>query len=217
MRSVLPHLLPYAIYVAPGAAADLLPPAWRPWAGAAGVVGAAAALIVGAIRGAYPELRRRPAERGAAVVALCAGFGVALLWMPLTVLVPRLQPHTPFQPYFAGLDAAPWFWAARVVGFVLVIPVAEELLVRSLVPRFTDAPDGWDAREVGAFTARSAAVSVAFFTLTHSEWLAALVTGLLWTALLARTRRLGDVVLSHVFANALLALIWSHPGARDWW
>jgi hypothetical protein len=60
-------------------------------------------------------------------------------------------------------------------------------------------------------------VSVLLFTLTHPEWLAALVTGVLWTALLARTRNLRCVVLSHAVANAWLAGHVLVSGDRRWW
>ena len=90
--------------------------------------------------------------------------------------------------------------------------------MRSLVPRFVDAGDGdWRERPVGVFTPLSFAISVGLFTVTHPEWLAALVTGVLWTLLLMRTRRLRDAVLAHAVANGALAAWFLATGDMRWW
>lgn len=223
MASVASHLLPYVIYVAPPALAESLPAAWRPWAGPAGVVLAAAALLVFARRGAYAELRATlrdgstttPAR--AAALAVAMGLAAAALWMPLAEIVPRLGGRGGFDPGAAGDAARPALWAARLLGFVVVIPFAEELLVRSLLPRWTDAQDGWAAHPVGAMSRTAVAVSLVFFAGTHPEWLAALVVGGLWTALVVRTGRLRDAVVAHVVANGALAVVWAACGDTSWW
>ena len=215
---MLSHLLPYLLCVVPAAVGEHLPPHVRAWSDPVAVLLTGAALVHFARRGAYGELRPREAPRGATLLALGAGLGVALLWMPLSEIVPRgVGARAGFHPEAAGAGAAPILWGSRILGTVLVIPVAEELLVRSLLPRWMDAMDAWRERPVGEFTRLSAAVSVGFFALTHPEWLAALATGILWTLLLARTRRLRDVLLSHAAANALLAVYWVATGDLSWW
>lgn len=216
---MLSHLLPYLLFVAPHSAEPLIPVAARPWIDPVRTVATGIALIVFWRRGAYPELRRtEPAARGATGLALASGVAVALLWMPLAVIVPQFGAARGwFCPEVAGPDAAPYLWASRLIALVLVIPFAEELFVRSLIPRWMDAMDAWRTRPIGLFTPLSAAVSIGFFTLTHPEWLAALVTAALWTGLVVRTRRLGDAVLAHVVANGLLAVWWLHLGDRSWW
>jgi CAAX prenyl protease-like protein len=215
---VLPYVLPYLLYVGPPVLGPVLPESWGPWLDPARIVAAAAALVVHWTRGELPELRERRTPRASATwLALAAGFVVAALWMPLADAVPRLGERTGFDPQAAGAAAAPWLLGARVAGFVLVIPVAEELLVRCLVPRWADATDDWRRRGVGEFTLLSASVSVLFFAASHPEWLAALATGVLWTGLLAATRRLRDAVLAHAVANAVLAAWWLHTGDLSWW
>lgn len=220
---MLSHLLPYLLFVLPHSAADLLPagvltPAVRAWMDPLSVVLCGGSLVVFARRGAYPELRRSPAPRGALLLALGAGIAVALLWMPLTVIVPTgIGERAGFNPWLAGRESVPWLWASRIVGAVVVVPFAEELLVRSFLPRWTDAMDAWRERPVGAFTAASAGFSILFFTVTHPEWLAALVTAVIWTWLVARTRRLGDAVLAHAVANGALAAAWIATGDTSWW
>jgi CAAX prenyl protease-like protein len=216
---VLSHLLPYVLYVAPAAVAEHLPAGARPWVDPVRVLACAAALAVAARRGRYPELACEDSgQRRGLVLAVLCGVAVALLWMPLTEVVPVLgAPRAGFRPEAAGAAAAPLLWAARLTGFVVVIPCAEELFVRSLLPRWIDAPDAWRARPVGSFTPLSAAVSVAFFAATHPEWLAALAAGALWTGLLRSTGRLRHAVLSHAVANGLLAAWWTATGDRTWW
>jgi len=212
------HVVPYLLFVAIGAAAAVLPEPLRPWADPARAVAAAAALVLLARRGAYPELAASPPRRrGATSLAVAAGVGAALLWMPLADLVPRLGERGGFDAHAAGAAAAPALWAGRLLGSLAVAPLAEELFLRSFVPRFVDAPDDWRRRAVGTFTPASAAVSLVLFTVSHPEWLAALATGLLWTALLAATGRLRDAVVAHVVANALLAGWVVATGEARWW
>jgi CAAX prenyl protease-like protein len=211
VKNLVPHFLPYAAY----AAAGLVLGAASPWADAARIVVAGAALVLFARRGCYPELRARPTP-GQTLAGIAAGVAVGAAWAPLAGLVPPLA-----EGARSGLDPSADLarTALRIASMVLVVPVAEELLVRSAVPRLVDAHGGpsWRERPVGDFTWVSAAVSVLLFTLTHPEWLAALVTGVVWTALLARTRNLRCVVLSHAVANAWLAGHVLVSGDRRWW
>ena len=218
MKRALPYVVPYFVYLLPGSLATVLPEAWEPWLEPVRTAACAVAMIVFALRGGYPELRRTaPAHRGATLLAIGAGLAVAFTWMPLTDIVPQIGSRGGFHPEIWGASVAPWLWGSRLAAYVLVIPFAEELLVRSFLPRWVDDPDGWPARGIGVFTRLSAAVSIGFFTLTHPEWLAALVTAGLWTALIVRTRRLGDAVLAHSIANGVLAGIWLYTGERGWW
>lgn len=211
MTAVLPHALPYVLFVAIGALGDVL----GPWGDALRVVLAAAALVWAGRRGAYPELRGRPSV-GVVSLAVVLGLAVGAAWVPLSNLVPTIgdRARTELEPW---KDAA--LTSVRVVGIVVVVPFAEELLVRSALPRLFDAKPGedWRSLPAGRFTRLSACVSIAFFTLTHPEWLAALVTGVAWTAFLARTRNLVAVVVSHAVANAWVAGHVLVTGESQWW
>jgi len=217
MASTLSHALPYVLFVAIGAAGGYLPEAWAAWADPLRALAAGGALLVFARRGAYAELKVRETDaRGALWLALLAGLAAGLAWVPLAEAVPALGGRGGFDADTAG----PVLWAGRLLGSILVVPFAEELFVRSLVPRYVDGDGneaGWTAHPVGVFSPMAFAVSVLFFTLTHPEWLAALVAGVLWTLLLMATRRMRDVVLAHAVANAVLAIwvIWT--GEAQWW
>ena len=211
MKDLVPHFLPYAAY----AAAGLVFGESSQWTDAVRVVVVGAALVAFARAGCYPELRARPTGRQA-LAAATLGVAVGAAWVPLAEMAPPLA-----EGLRSGLDPGGGTvrTALRVASMVLVVPFAEELLVRSAVPRLVDARGGpsWRERAVGEFTWVSAAASVLLFTLTHPEWLAALVTGVIWTALLAQTRNLRCVVLSHAVANAWLAGHVLVSGDRRWW
>lgn len=212
----LPHLLPYLLFVALGAAAPYLPDGMARYADAARAVGAALALVYFAHRGAYPELRPCASRmRGAVFAALAAGLAAGLIWVPLAELVPGLPGS---RSGFDAADAGPVQWIARLLGSIAVVPFAEELLVRSYVPRFVDAGERpWTEHPVGRFSPLAVAVSLSLFTISHPEWLSALVVGALFTLLLSATGRLRDVVLAHAVANAVLAGIVIATGETHWW
>jgi CAAX prenyl protease-like protein len=211
VKTLVPHVLPYALYVGVGAAAELL----GAWTDVVRVALVVAALVVFASRGAYAELRARPSA-GALLLGVVAGLVVGAAWVPLAKLVPPMSEsaRTALDP-----SSATWLVAARIAAMVLVVPFAEELLVRSALPRFLDAKadEDWRVRPVGAFTPLSAGVSIAFFTLTHPEWLAALATALVWTALLAKTRNLWTVIAAHVAANVWVVVHVLMTGEKQWW
>jgi uncharacterized protein len=211
LRSLIPHTLPYLAYVAIGAAAGGV----CPWADAVRVVAVVAALVAFARAGSYPELRTRPSA-AQVLLGVAAGLVAGAAWVPLAKLVPPLM-----EGGRTGLDPAAslLLTTLRIASMVLVVPFAEELFVRSALPRLVDAAgdEDWRGRAVGAFTARSFAVSVLFFALTHCEWLAALATGVLWTALLAKTRNLRVVIVAHAVANSWLAAHVVVTGETQWW
>ncbi len=219
--SALPHALPYVLFVAIAMLTDVVPPGFAPWIDAVRVVVVGAVLIALARSGAYPELRVRTPRSGtrarATALALTAGVLVGLVWIPLgdPDLVPLLGERGGFD------TAAPYMGvriAFRLAALCLVVPFAEELLVRSQLPRWVDAGDGdWRDAPVGVFSVRAFVIAVAFFTVTHPEWLAALVTAVIWMLLLAHTRRLRDVVLSHAVANAVFAVQVLEREEWQWW
>jgi CAAX prenyl protease-like protein len=218
---MLLHALPYLLFALLTASIEIAPDALRPWIDPVRTVLVGGALIVLARRGTYPELRvRETSARGALALAVATGLIVGAAWVPLTAATGSVGDRAGFDPDAGGASLAPVLLGFRLLGFVVVTPVMEELFVRSLVPRVTDAlraDTEWRDRPAGAFTPLSFAVSVAFFTLSHPEYLAAAVTGAIWAALLLHTRRLRDCVLSHAIANAWLAVYIVATGEYQWW
>lgn len=108
--------------------------------------------------------------------------------------------------------AALWF-ALRLIGFALIVPLAEELafrgyLHRALMSRHFDqaapAAFGWIA-----FLATSL-----LFGVMHGRWLAGALAGAAFALTLYRSKSMTGPVVAHAVANAAIAL-WA-LAMRDW-
>ncbi len=103
-----------------------------------------------------------------------------------------------------GWGRVAWL-VARVVGSVLVVPLAEELafrgfLLRRLVDReFVNVPPG-------RFSPLALLVSSAAFGAIHSGWLGGTIAGLVYGIVQVRGNSVGRAVLAHVVSNAAVAL-----------
>jgi len=92
-----------------------------------------------------------------------------------------------------------------VLGYVVVVPFAEELAFRGYLTRRLIAAD-FTRVEAGRFTWPSFLVSSLAFGLLHDP-LAGTLAGMLFALALYRRGRLWDAVLAHAIANGGL-LIW---------
>ena len=170
-----------------------------------------ALLVVAAWRlGAYPELRGGRAALGAQDVA--AGLAIAALWVGPYLLWPALPRGEPFDAELFGAAWRPAWLALRLVGFVLVSPLVEELFVRSFLHRAAEAWPAWrDFAQLPIGRAQRLAfgVTLVWFTLSHVpwEWWVAAPTGALFNAWLYRRGRLANVWLAHATANAAIAAL----------
>ena len=92
----------------------------------------------------------------------------------------------------------------RVVGSVVVVPLAEELAFRGYLTRrliateFQSVPIGW-------FTGLSFLGSSVLFGALHGRWLAGILAGMLFAIALYHRGKLADAVVAHATANALIA------------
>ncbi|MGB5163574.1 MAG: exosortase E/protease, VPEID-CTERM system [Thermoanaerobaculia bacterium] len=112
-----------------------------------------------------------------------------------------------------ALAAAPWAWAAiwlffRLVGSVLVIPIAEELAFRSYLTRRLISHD-FEKVPPGSFSWMSFIGSSLVFGVLHQNWLAASVLGMLFALSYYRRGRLEDAIAVHGFANLVIVIfVW---------
>jgi hypothetical protein len=170
-----------------------------------------AVLVLAAWRlGAYPELRRARGALGAQDFAF--GLAIAALWVAPYLLWPALPRGEPFDPDLLGAAWRPAWLALRLVGFVLVSPLVEELFVRSFLHRAAEAWPAWRdfARlPVGHAQRLAFAVTLVWFTLSHVpwEWWVAAPTGALFNGWLYRRGRLASVWLAHATANGAIAAL----------
>jgi CAAX prenyl protease-like protein len=175
-------------------------------------------LLAWRYRSTWRDFRPAPAV-GALLLAVIAGLFVWAIWIGLD----GLYPIFPFLGARVGFNAdrlapaARWaFIAARMLGLALVVPLIEELFWRSFLMRWL-INDDFVRVPIGRVTPMAAAVTSALFAVVHPEWLPALLTGLLWAALLWRTGSLAACFVSHATANVALGIYVIVTGDWKFW
>jgi CAAX prenyl protease-like protein len=104
----------------------------------------------------------------------------------------------------SSAGAALWL-TVRVIGYVLVTPLAEELAFRGHVTRRLIGAD-IERVPVGVFSWLSFLASSLLFGVFHGQlWLQGTLAGMAFAAALYRRRSLGDAVLAHATTNGLIA------------
>jgi len=101
--------------------------------------------------------------------------------------------------------AVAWL-AIRVVGYVVIVPLAEELVFRGFLPRRFLQAD-FSALPVTTFSWLPVALSSLLFGALHGQfWVAGTIAGALFALALYRGRSLGDAVQAHATTNGLMVL-----------
>lgn len=116
------------------------------------------------------------------------------------------------------------FFAVRLAGAVLVVPVMEELFWRDYLWRWIIAPNDFKLAAVGEWDWKAFFIVPLAFSVVHGNWApTAVVWALLIGALLAWTRSLGACIVMHAVTNLLLGawVLWSyyvrHVPRWDFW
>jgi CAAX prenyl protease-like protein len=163
-------------------------------------------------RGFYPELRGYPGRSTDLALDVAVGLLGAALWVMPFVFFAALRPdETGFDSQQFGADLVWLAVATRAVGYVLVTPFVEELLVRSWLMRYIDVFDKQrDFRSVpiARFTWRSFLVVTTYFVFSHQSWEWGVM--LLWTLLTMawfyHRKHLAPLVLVHAVTNGAILL-----------
>lgn len=149
------------------------------------------------------------------------GVLVYALWMAALAEPDLARTHR----LAAELETTPGWIALKVVGSVVVVPIAEELAFRGFLLRRV-ASAGFsrlDPRALGVWCVRRGApdatwgllVSSLVFGFLHQDVVAGVGAGLLYGGLYLRTGRLIDAILAHAVTNAIIAANVVLQGA--WW
>ena len=150
-------------------------------------------------------------------LAVATGAVVFVLWIPLSH--DRLVMGAPtllVSPYeLAGRWALPWL-AVRLLGASLLVPVMEELFWRSFLARYLLDTE-FKRVPLGTFTTYSLLVSCGLFGVEHTQWVAGIMAGLVYSWLLHRTRSLGACVLAHGVTNFLLGVYVLSTASWQFW
>ncbi len=121
-----------------------------------------------------------------------------------------------------ALASIPSYWAAawllmRVLGFVIFVPIVEELAFRGFLTRRVIDSE-FQRVPVGTFSWPSLVVSSLLFGAMHGRfWLAGTLAGILFALAMYHRRSLGDAVQAHATANGLIALYVLTTGRWSVW
>jgi CAAX prenyl protease-like protein len=201
----LPRVVPFAAFIALLAASPLLEGLVDARWLAVGR-GLVAAALLACFWGAYTELRApSPEKPGPGLAAIGLGIALGVLWVWLDFGWTHLgDPGSGFVALRPDGSLDPALVLLRLFGFVLVVPVMEELFWRSFLMRRIDRAD-FLALDPRAASAAALVLTSAVFALEHREWLAGLVAGLAYGTLYRRTGNLRLAVASHASTNLTIA------------
>ena len=156
--------------------------------------------VLWACRAAYRQLDWRCSWHAAVIGGL-----TAVMW--ILAFPAALDGASPWPTALQAADpvvAAVWL-VVRTFGYVIVVPVAEELAFRVYAMRRLTRVD-IGAVPVGTFTFVSFAISSLLFGALHGAlWLQGTVAGMAFACALYRRRRFGDAVLAHAMTNGGIA------------
>jgi exosortase E/protease (VPEID-CTERM system) len=136
--------------------------------------------------------------------AVAIGIAVFAVWMMLEPVSDNIT--TDVEIGLGGLPqwvAGIWIFF-HVIGSVITVPLAEELVFRGYLIRKLIARD-FETIPLGQFTWFSFLLSSVLFGLLHGRWVAGILAGMGFAFALYRRGRLGDAVAAHMTANALIA------------
>ena len=144
------------------------------------------------------------------------GALVFVVWM---ILEPAgVDSGKVLQEHLAKLpDGLMTLWLVfRVLGSVIIVPIVEELAFRGYLLRQLVAEDFENVPST-QFTWFSFIVSSVLFGLLHGRWLAGILAGMAFALAVYRRGQIGDAVLAHVVANALIAVCVLVLGSWSLW
>ncbi len=153
------------------------------------------------------------------VAALITGVVVFVIWINLDLPYVRMgEGASGFNPYELEYGGAVIMGiiAIRLFGASIIVPIFEELFWRSFIMRYlVDADISKVA--LGAFTAFSFIGTAILFGLEHHLWLAGMIAGFIYGALLCYTKNLKACIISHGITNLLLGVYVLYSGNWQLW
>ena len=173
----------------------------------------AVAVVLLIFRKSYSELRPRWSWAAVAI-----GCGVFAVWM---FLEPSGATASTAMPTHSGPQSFPQGWVGiwlifRVVGSVVMVPLAEELAFRGYLTRRLIGSD-FQSVPPGQLTWLSFLVSSVLFGVLHGRWVAGTLAGMAYALAYHRRGELTDAIVAHGVTNALIAAVVLATGAWSLW
>jgi uncharacterized protein len=209
------RVVPFAIFVALTACQGKLGPASAYWFYFAKTL--VGAWLVWEMRSYVTEMRW--AVSWEAIVIGILIFGI---WVGLDPFYPKLykvgSTGNPADVFGQG-SALVWFFnIIHIVGMTIIVPPLEEVFYRSFVYRYI-ASQNFLAVPMNRFLSLPFFATVAFFGISHNEWLAGIICGAAYQWLVIRKNRLGDAMTAHAITNFILGtyIVWHGGDAWRFW
>ncbi|MBW3018284.1 CAAX prenyl protease-related protein [Candidatus Woesearchaeota archaeon] len=141
--------------------------------------------------------------------SMLIGILIFILWIVLDPMFPHLGTSS-YEP------ATTYAIVIKIIGFLLIAPLIEELFVRDFLVRFFIGKN-WRKVRIGTFGWLSFVITVLFFGFSHNQWLSALVVGIVLNLLLYKTKRIDTCIQAHFVANLVLAIFILYSGQWVLW
>ncbi len=140
-----------------------------------------------------------------------------LMYWPDYPMAP--DPADAFNPmtYFASDATRYGFYAVRLIGAVLVVPVMEELFWRDYLWRQLASPNHFKIAAIGEWDPVAFWVIPVIFAAVHAQPFTAVVWAVMIAGLLLYTRSLGACIIAHAVTNLLLGLYVINTGEWVLW
>jgi exosortase E/protease (VPEID-CTERM system) len=171
----------------------------------------AAGAVLWLFRGYYADLRGMPS-----VISIVIGLVIAAFWM--VVVKP---PEGGVSPLGLELDklspASRALWiTGRLIGFIVVVPIVEELAFRGHLLRWIQARD-FEKVPTKQWNVQAVLVSSLLFGAIHADLIAGTMAGILFAFASLHRGKLIDAIAAHSVANAVLAVVGLARGAYWLW
>jgi CAAX prenyl protease-like protein len=161
----------------------------------------------------FPKIRVIP-------LAVLIGVGVCVVWVVLDkwVSYPHLGTRSAINPFndIASPAVRAVFFLARFYGLVLMVPLMEEIFWRSFLLRYLSDPD-FKRLPHGTFSWSAFIWVAAAFSVSHPEWLAALLTAVAYALLLKSSKSIFACFLAHLTSNLCLGIYILQSGEWGYW
>jgi uncharacterized protein len=116
-----------------------------------------------------------------------------------------------------ALKIAPWFLSIRILGSMVLVPIAEELFWRGWLMRWLIDPH-FEKVPLGKYAPGAFWLVALLFASEHGPyWEVGLIAGAIYNWWMVRTRSLADCILAHAVTNGLLAVWVLATGEWQYW
>jgi uncharacterized protein len=158
--------------------------------------------------------------------SLLMGVGVFLIWIGPDVLIPGYREHWLFQNSVTGrlqssLDDISLqdssILAFRSIRAIILVPIIEELFWRAWLMRWLIQKD-FQKLPLGAYAPAAFWITALLFASEHGPyWEVGLLAGIAYNWWMIRTKSLGDCILAHAVTNACLSGYVILYGKWEYW